>query len=67
MFYHTDFPESPWIVVKSDCKKRARLNSMRYVLHRMNYEGKDEKKIGMADPLLVGRASAVYAPDSTTI
>ncbi len=67
MFYHTDFPESPWIVVKSDCKKRARLNSMRYVLHRMNYEGKDEKKIGMADPLLVGRARAVYAPDSTTI
>lgn len=60
MFHFTDFPESPWIVVKSDCKKRARLNSMRFVLQRMAYEGKEAKKIGMVDPLLVGRASAVY-------
>ncbi len=60
MFHFTDFPESPWIVVKSDCKKRARLNSMRYVLHRMPYNDKDEKKIGPVDPLLVGRASTVY-------
>ena len=60
MFHYTDFPESPWIVVKSDCKKRARLNSMRFVLQRLPYEGKDAKKIGMVDPLLVGRASAVY-------
>jgi polyphosphate kinase 2 len=60
MFHFTDFPESPWIVVKSDCKKRARLNSMRYVLHRMPYKGKDEKKIGPVDPLLIGRASTVY-------
>lgn len=60
MFYHTDFPESPWIVVKSDCKKRARLNSMRFVLQRFPYENKNEKKIGSVDPLLVGRASTVY-------
>ena len=60
MFHYTDFPESPWIVVKSDCKKRARLNSMRFVLHRLPYAGKNLKKIGSVDPLLVGRASAVY-------
>jgi polyphosphate kinase 2 len=60
MFHYTDFPESPWIVVKSDCKKRARLNSMRFVLHRLPYDGKDEKKVGVVDPLLVGRASAIY-------
>ena len=60
MFHYTDFPECPWIVVKSDCKKRARLNSMRYVLSRLPYEGKNEKKIGSIDPLLVGRASTVY-------
>lgn len=60
MFHYTDFPESPWIVVKSDCKKRARLNSMRFVLHRMPYTDKSLKKIGPVDPLLVGRASAVY-------
>ncbi len=60
MFHFTDFPESPWIVVKSDCKKRARLNAMRYVLHRLPYKDKDENKIGLVDPLLVGRASTVY-------
>ena len=60
MFHYTDFPESPWIVVKSDCKKRARLNSMRFVLQRLPYEGKNLKKIGPVDPLLVGRASSVY-------
>lgn len=60
MFHFTDLPESPWIVVKSDCKKRARLNSMRFVLHRLKYEGQNLKKIGPVDPLLVGRASAVY-------
>ncbi len=60
MFHYTDFPESPWIVIKSDCKKRARLNTMRFVLHSLNYEGKNEKKIGIVDPLLVGRASATY-------
>ena len=36
MFRHTDLDESPWIVIKSDCKKRARLNAMRFVLHRLN-------------------------------
>lgn len=60
MFHYTDFPESPWIVVKSDCKKRARLNAMRYVLNQLPYKDKNQKKIGDVDPLLVGRASAVY-------
>ncbi len=60
MFYHTDTPECPWISVKSDCKKRARLNAMRYVLHRLPYTDKDYKQIGPVDPLLVGRAGASY-------
>ncbi len=59
MFHYTDFPDSPWIVVKSDCKKRARLNSMRFVLQRLPFEGKNLKKIGSVDPLLVGRASPI--------
>jgi polyphosphate kinase 2 len=60
MFFHTDTADSPWTVVKSDCKKRARLNSMRYVLHRFAYTNKDPDKIGPIDPLLVGRANVVY-------
>jgi polyphosphate kinase 2 len=57
MFYHTDTSESPWIIIKSDCKKRARLNAMRYVLNRLDYKGKDIRKIPKPDPLIVGRAS----------
>ena len=57
MFFHTDMAEAPWTVVKSDCKKRARLNAMRYVLHKLDYTGRDLDTIGGIDPLVVGRAS----------
>ena len=57
MFFHTDTSECPWIVIKSDCKKRARLNAMRYVLNKLDYKGKDLRNIGQADPLIVGRAT----------
>ena len=57
MFFHTDHSECPWIVVKSECKKRARLNAMRYVLNSMDYAGKDMRNVTQTDPLIVGRAS----------
>lgn len=60
MFFYTDTADSPWTVIKSDCKKRARLNAMRYVLHRLNYAKKDVEAIGPLDHLLVGRAHIVY-------
>jgi polyphosphate kinase 2 len=60
MFVHTDTADAPWTVIKSDCKKRARLNAMRYVLRKLPYTGKDIEKIGKIDPLLVGRAHVVY-------
>jgi polyphosphate kinase 2 len=60
MFFHTDTADSPWTVIKSDCKKRARLNAMRYVLHKLPYTNKDIDAIGSLDPLLVGRAHIVY-------
>jgi hypothetical protein len=59
MFFETDTADAPWTVIKSDCKKRARLNAMRYVLHRMPYAKKDINAIGAADPLIVGRPSLV--------
>ena len=62
MFFHTDHSECPWIVVKSDCKKRARLNAMRYVLHSLDYAGKDPRNVGQTDPLIVGRASFSISP-----
>ena len=60
MFFETDTADSPWTVVKSDCKKRARLNAMRYVLHKLPYTGKDLQQVGKLDPLIVGRAHVVY-------
>jgi polyphosphate kinase 2 len=59
MFLHADTSDAPWTVIKSDCKKRARLNAMRYVLHRLPYDKKDLKVIGAVDPLIVGRPSLV--------
>ncbi|OZI71419.1 polyphosphate kinase 2 [Bordetella genomosp. 12] len=56
MFAHTDTADAPWIVVKSDCKKRARLNAMRYVLNRLPYEGRGNSPDLAIDPLIVGRA-----------
>lgn len=60
MFFHTDTAEAPWIVIKSDCKKRARLNAMRFVLNRLDYKGKDEANVGNVDMLITGRAHAIY-------
>lgn len=60
MFFETDTADSPWTVVKSDCKKRARLNAMRYVLLKLPYANKSLDAIGKLDPLIVGRANAVY-------
>jgi polyphosphate kinase 2 (PPK2 family) len=59
MFLHCDTSDAPWTVIKSDCKKRARLNAMRYVLQRLPYTKKDSSVIGTVDTLLVGRASLV--------
>ena len=59
MFLACDTADAPWTVIKSDCKKRARLNAMRYVLQRLPYSRKDAKAIGGVDTLLVGRASLV--------
>jgi len=60
MFCETDTADAPWTVIKSDCKKRARLSAMRYVLHKIPYADKDAAQIGKLDPLIVGRAHVVY-------
>ncbi|MEN5181849.1 polyphosphate kinase 2 [Comamonas testosteroni] len=60
MFFETDTADNPWTVIKSNCKKRARLNALRYVLHKLPYAQKDAGQIGKLDPLIVGRAHVVY-------
>lgn len=60
MFFHTDTAYAPWTVVKSDDKKRARLNAMRHLLHTVPYENKELETIGRVDNLIVSRAHVMY-------
>ncbi len=60
MFFYTDTADAPWTLIKSNDKKRARLQAMRHVLHQFPYEDKDAELVGQADPLLVGRASQLF-------
>ena len=59
MFFHTDTADSPWVIVKSNDKKRARLNAMRYFLTTVDYPDKDLSVVTQPDPLIVGRAQQV--------
>ena len=56
MFGATDTDIAPWIVVKSNDKKRARINAMRFLLAKFDYDDKDDEVVGDPDPLIVGRA-----------
>jgi polyphosphate kinase 2 len=59
MFFHTDTADAPWTIVKSDDKKRARLNCMKHFLSSLEYPGKDLRVIGHPDPLIVGSSAHV--------
>jgi polyphosphate kinase 2 len=60
MFFYTDTADAPWTVVKSNDKKRGRLEAMRCVLSRFVYEGRDNDLVRTPDPLIVGPASEVF-------
>jgi polyphosphate kinase 2 len=59
MFFYTDTADAPWVIVKSNDKKRARLNCMRHFLSTLDYPNKDAEVVGTPDPLIVGRATQV--------
>ena len=59
MFFYTDTADAPWSIIKSNDKKRARLNCMRHFLNSLDYPGKDPEIVGAPDPLIVGRAEHV--------
>jgi polyphosphate kinase len=60
MFFYTDLADAPWTVVKSNDKKRGRLEAMRYVLSQVPYSGRDENVVGRPDPLIVGPAPLLH-------
>jgi polyphosphate kinase 2 len=65
MFFYTDTADAPWTVVKSDCKKRARINAMRFVLNALDYPNKNKKVAIAPDELIVGSAKNIYETGET--
>ncbi len=60
MFLFTDTDHAPWTVVKSNDKKRGRLEAMRHVLSTVNYADKDVEVVGEPDSLIIGRAADIF-------
>ena len=60
MFYYTDTTWSPWTVVRSNDKKRGRIEAMRYVLDKLPYDDKDTSIVGTPDPHIVGPPHEIY-------
>ena len=54
MFSKTHNSFCPWVIVKTNDKHTARLECMRYVLSRIDYEGKDDSNISLSpDPNVI--------------
>ena len=64
MFFYTDTADAPWTIVKSDDKKRARLECMRHFLSLLPYPDKDPRVVHAPDPLIVGSTAHVIGRDS---
>lgn len=54
MMFHTDTKDAPWTVIRSDDKKRGRINCMRHFLSLIDYPGKDHDVVNRLDPKVVG-------------
>jgi polyphosphate kinase len=63
MLFYTDTADAPWTIVRSDDKRRARLNAIKHVLNLMPYAGKDAETVTAPDPKLCGSAAAIYETD----
>jgi polyphosphate kinase 2 len=63
MFFYTDTADAPWTVIKSDDKKRARLNCLQYFLNELDYPDKNLDVVVGPDPLIVGHPSQVIEKD----
>ena len=63
MFFYTDTADAPWTIVKSDDKKRARLNCMQHFLASLPYPNKDLSIVRGPDPLIVGSTAHVIGND----
>ena len=67
MFLLTDTEIAPWTIIKSDDKKRARINAMRHILHIIDYEGKDRAVADEPDPSIVASSTEIYTAGAPPI
>lgn len=63
MIFHTDTKDAPWTIIRSDDKKRGRINCIRHFLHSLDYPGKDHDVVGSPDPLIAGSSKDIYEKD----
>ena len=61
MFKRTHTKVAPWTIIRSNDKRRARLEAIRLVLNAIDYEGKDAKAIGKPDSKIVGSDPKLFA------
>jgi polyphosphate kinase 2 len=66
MFWYTDTSHAPWTVVRSNDKKRGRIEAMRWVLSRLEYPERDERIVGNPDPRIVGAPATIYETGENT-
>ena len=64
MFFYTDTRDAPWTVIRSNDKKRARLNCMRHFLTSIDYPGKDHEVVIPPDPEIVGQVRNIFNAQS---
>jgi polyphosphate kinase 2 len=67
MFFYSDTADAPWTLIKSNDKKRARIQAMRHLLSELDYDNKDTEVVSTPDRLLVGRASQLFEDDEQPI
>ena len=60
IFKRTSTPEAPWIVVRANDQRRARLEAIRWVLSKSDYPDKDARAVGTPDPKIIGTGPAYF-------
>jgi polyphosphate kinase len=66
MFRFTHTPSAPWLVVRANDQRRARIETIRHVLRTIDYEGRDLGAIGNRDSKIIGSGPEFFHPASAT-
>jgi polyphosphate kinase 2 len=67
MFFYTNTRESPWHVIRSDCKKRARIAAIQTVLSHFDYPEKEKELVGDIDSKIAGLSSDMFPTEGRMI